>query len=170
MRHLFAQFYPAGQKVNPESGRKRIPVLIFRWAIIGTIAFFILRVLIREIPDLMKQEVSIRYSLLALSQVFLLVYYFCLGEMWRRILLALEAPLPVWRNEAIYFSAALSRYVPGKLWPLLGRFYLCKREGIGEAQISAGILLEPALNVGVALAIFLSTLPFWRSPSSFSSS
>jgi uncharacterized membrane protein YbhN (UPF0104 family) len=135
---------------------------ILRLVVVGIIVFFVVRILIRHGGRLLEYRFEIDYRSLAAATLLLVLFYFCLGEMWRRILKAVGAPLPVWRNEAIYYYSSLSRYVPGKLWPVVGRLYLCGREGIGEGKTSASLVLEMVLNTGAALTVFLLSLPFWR--------
>ena len=164
MQRVTDKMLPADERQPPaHGGGRRIVIQGLRLLVLGVIAFFILRVLIRHGAGLAGYRFQIRPLAFVASVAVLLLYYFCLAELYRRILEALEAPLPFWRSGGIYYYSGLSRYIPGKVWPLLGRVILLKREGISEAIGSASILLETALNMGSALGVFILTFPFWKS-------
>src|SRR5690606_41727254 len=72
---------------------------------------------------------------------------------WRRAL-ALSGPPPALsQTVAWYYAGEIGKYVPGGVWPVLGRGELARRGGVprGRAYPSVGLsLAAPHLEIGSA--------------------
>ncbi len=55
----------------------------------------------------------------------------------------------------------MGRYVPGKVWMVLGRLHLCERENIPKIDTAVSMSLEMILVIVAALLLFVAGLPFW---------
>jgi hypothetical protein len=52
--------------------------------------------------------------------------------LWQMILGGLGTPLSYRNRYRIFFLSQLGRYIPGKIWSILGLVYLSQKEGVSE--------------------------------------
>jgi hypothetical protein len=79
--------------------------------------------------------------------------------VWRRIVKSFGTALPVAPATRIWSTSELARYIPGIIWQVWGRVYLCKPYGVTGSICSITQILELAIfllaNILVALACLL---------------
>ncbi len=80
---------------------------------------------------------------------------------WRGILATLGSEINYVQAWKTYYPPLLGKYIPGKVWAVLGLAYFAVREGVPTeiAGVAAGLFQVSALP-GFSLA-FLVTVPFW---------
>lgn len=83
--------------------------------------------------------------------------------LWKLILERLGAPLSYRKSYRIFFLSQLGRYIPGKIWSILGLVYLSEKEGVSKVMSSASVMLQLMLQVVSGVMVFAVTLPFWES-------
>lgn len=99
---------------------------------------------------------------LALSLVTLAAVQPCQGELWRRLLAALGAPIATARGIAIWNVSVLGRYVPTSAMMAVIRVQLAGSTGAPRRMVAASMVYEVALLICVALALsagFVVDLP-----------
>ncbi len=64
---------------------------------------------------------------------------------WRWILSGLGGRLPLRASARIWSASEFARYLPGGIWQVVGRIWLCRRYGVGAAVCSASQILELAV-------------------------
>ena len=106
------------------------------------------------------------WQLLA-SFATLLLYRALLVQPWIASLKQFNAQLPYSTGFQIFNLSQLGRYLPGKVWLVVGQVYLCKNAGIGKAQAFVSTLLQLAFLTfsGILIAVFVfvftpADLPF----------
>ena len=99
---------------------------------------------------------------LFLSFVTLLFHSCCSVKPWLAFLHQFGKNLPYREGFVIFYLSQLGRYLPGKLWFLLGRIYFCEKAGIGKAETLFSSLLELSFLVFSGSLISLCSLPFIR--------
>jgi hypothetical protein len=62
----------------------------------------------------------------------------------------------------IFFYSSMGKYVPGKVWSVLGMVYMCEKEGISVKVSVASAVLNQALNMigGLLLVVIVSGTKF----------
>jgi uncharacterized membrane protein YbhN (UPF0104 family) len=76
-----------------------------------------------------------------------------LAVLWHRVLLAFDRRWPLGKVTAWYFAGELGKYLPGGIWPVVGRGELARRGGVARSTAYATTLLSLALMcVGAAIA------------------
>ena len=102
---------------------------------------------------------------LLLSSATLFGGYAFSSVLWARLVRDFGAPLiPARRAIALFMTANLGRYIPGKVWQILGLAYLSRTEGVGSvaagtaailgqlfALMAAGVIGAAALRTGGVL-------------------
>lgn len=98
---------------------------------------------------------------LALISTGLLIPIMLLVSMRWWLTLRLMHVHTSWRDAVqIWFLSQASRYLPGGIWPYLGRFLL-SRGSIDDGSLVTGMVLETVLRVVSEVMVFLVSFPFW---------
>jgi glycosyltransferase 2 family protein len=83
-----------------------------------------------------------------------------IGLAWRRALRIVGVDRPVVDTLYRYFVGQLGKYVPGGIWPVVGRAEMARRGGVpGGAAYSSTVLSLGTTYLG-AMAVAVATLPF----------
>ncbi len=64
----------------------------------------------------------------------------------------------------IHLTSAMARYMPGGMWNIIGKAYLCNQNGVSKSATSAGIILEYVfliISSGIYL-VFFCQYPYTR--------
>ena len=105
---------------------------------------------------------KINYLYLSLS-VILLFFMFLYGAWgWTIILHKLGIKISYKKSMEIWVASIIGKYIPGKVWTLLGRIYLGKKLGISRTKMSLAFILEIALIVCSGIMLFFFSFLFWR--------
>jgi len=134
---------------------------IIQFIIIGIICFFLIKTLYKNWLQVRTYTWHFNYALLIFSFLILMVTFILIVFIWLRILHKMNARLPFQKAFKIWFIAALGRYMPGKIWQLIGMTYLANKEGVPVEKSASSAILAQALTVipGVILAVL--TLVFF---------
>ncbi len=84
-------------------------------------------------------------SFVALFAAFLLVVY-----VWTRLLCSFDLSLRFRRAFEIWYISNLGRYLPGKVWSLLGMIYLCEKEGLPRSKVVASGVVTQIFSISAA--------------------
>jgi len=83
-------------------------------------------------------------------------------QIWAWYLITLKLKIAVSLPETIksWFYSQLGKYLPGKVWLLLSRFYFYESKGMSRKGISVALYLEMVAVIVAAALIFLASLIF----------
>jgi len=137
--------------------------------LIAVIFYFLARNLYLNWNKIVEYDWNINYYFLASSLVLSIVGAFLIALGWNLILRVLGGRLGYKRALRIFFITDLAKYVPGKVWTMVGKVYLCAKEGIPIAKTSASVVIQPLIQVIAGIMMFLISLPFWTKTSGFMS-
>ena len=140
--------------------RQTIP----RWAgwgiklfLTAAVTYFLFRSISVSWSEIAKQELTAwrpRIGRLAASVTLLLIVFAYLVALWSRMIRVLGGPalsLPI--ALKVFFIANLGRYLPGKVWQLVGLAYLARREGVSAHVASAAAILGQTFSLGAAVIV-----------------
>jgi len=148
---------------------KKIIKRILQVLLIVVIFYFLARNLYLNWNKIVQYDWNINYYFLAYSFLLLMVGSFLIALGWNLILRVLGGKLGYKRALKIFFITDLAKYVPGKVWTIVGKVYLCAKEGIPIAKTSASVVIQPLIQVIAGILMFLLSLPFWTKTSDFMS-
>jgi len=140
---------------------KKIIKRILQVLLIVVIFYFLAKNVYVNWNKIVQYDWSINYYFLTCSFVLLIVGSFLIALGWNLILRVLGGRLGYKRALKIFFITDLAKYVPGKVWTMVGKVYLCKKEGIPIAKTSASVVIQPLIQVIAGILMFLVSLPFW---------
>jgi len=148
---------------------KKIIKRILQVLLILVIFYFLARNLYLNWNKIVQYDWNINYYFLTYSFVLFVVGSILIALGWNLILRVLGGKLGYKRALKIFFITDLAKYVPGKVWTIVGKVYLCAKEGIPIAKTSASVVIQPLIQVIAGILIFLLSLPFWTKTSGFMS-
>lgn len=124
-------------------------------AIVGLIFFFIGRTIYSNWQKLGDYHWTFHYVKLCISFGILVFTLLSIALIWRFILRKVGWKLSVKKSLRIWFLSNLGRYIPGKIWQVMGILYLCEREKIPKLASGTSMVLTQALSIVAALLIIL---------------
>ena len=118
---------------------------ILQYLVVGVIFFFLFRNIYRNWDALRHYEWDLDYIKLSISFVLLFAALICMVQIWRFILKKLGSILPFKTSWRIWFFSNLGRYLPGKVWQIMGMVYLCEKENVPKVRTFTAIVLGLSL-------------------------
>ncbi len=123
--------------------------------LVGLILFFLIRVLYRNWLQVKSFDFSFAWSSLLLSFLILLAYLVLRVYIWKVILHKMKVSLGFRTCLKISFLSTMGKYLPGKVWLVLGKVYLAGKEGIPKPIALASAVLEVVLELTASIVFFL---------------
>jgi len=148
-------------------GRKKIIKRILQVILIAVIFYFLARNLYVNWNKIVEYDWRINYYFLAFSWFLSVGGGFLIALGWNLILRVLGGRLNYKRALKIFFITDLAKYIPGKVWTMVGKVYMCKEEGVPVSVTSTSVVIQPLIQVISGLLIFFLSLPFWTKTSNF---
>ena len=136
----------------------RILSIIF----ISVIFYFIGRVVYREWDKIYGYNWSPHPLWLISSIAILFTAYILSAYGWALVSRMMGGKIGWSKGCSIFLLSLYGRYIPGGVWSVLGRIYLCRIEGIPDSRSSMSVLLEQAYAIVSAGLVFVVSLLFWN--------
>jgi glycosyltransferase 2 family protein len=155
--------------VKPAEDKLRRPLFrkTLQWVFVMAVFVFLGRVVWENWNQVRGAAFSFRAVPLLLSTLIFVVSYFIQTWAWYLITLRLEVALPLRETVATWFYSQLGKYLPGKVWLLLGRFYLYDSKGKSKKAITVALYLEAVTLIMAASLVFLLSLLFLKEAKPF---
>lgn len=113
---------------------KKIIWRIVQVILIGLIFYFLGKQVVENWGKVTAYHWHIRYPELIFSTALCVFTFFIMSSVWRLIILSLGKSISYRKAFKISYIANLGRYIPGKIWQVLGMVVLARREGIAEEE------------------------------------
>ncbi|MDQ6657063.1 MAG: flippase-like domain-containing protein [Actinomycetota bacterium] len=152
-----------GDPVTGRSTRQRLMVLlkIFGFVVAIVAVFFCVRVLVQQWPTIRDSLRHANIGLLAAGLLLAALGVSLLAVLWWRCLVVFGTRRGLFRVMGWYFGGELGKYLPGGIWPVVGRSELARRGGVPRSTAYATTLMSLALMcVGGSVACGLM-VPFF---------
>jgi hypothetical protein len=125
------------------------------WGLAGVLAYFIGARLVELWPQIASQDWKPRPLPLGLSVLTLASTFIIVSLAWAALVRGMGEPLPLVSSLRIYFYVSLGRYLPGKVWTVVGASALARQEQcsglrVGAAMVYLGFM---TLQVGAFLSL-----------------
>lgn len=130
---------------------------ILQALILLTIVIFFVLAFYKKWDEIKGYHWDFNYIYLFSSLLSLGIFLFLLSCMWNLLLTKLGEKLSLGECIRIWFFSQVCKYVPGKIWSILGRVYLCEQKGLSRTKSSISVFLESGLLVlsGLVLSALL---------------
>ena len=135
---------------------------ILQWAIIVAI-FVFLGVMVWGNWNQVK-DASFTFGVFPLLLSILIFVFSYLIQVWAWYLITLKLRIAISFRETLesWFYSQLGKYLPGKVWLLLSRFYFYESKGKSKKAISVALYLETVSIIMAAGLMFLAALIFFK--------
>lgn len=138
-----------------------------KFLIVLVILFFFIRYIYFNWTSLSQYQWKFDYKLLAGSLILVVANFIFLIQIWRRMISRMGYFLKFTKAFKIFFYSSMGKYVPGKVWSVMGMVYMAEKEGIPVQVSLTSAILNQALNmiggllfVGIVTGTkFLGNLP-----------
>jgi uncharacterized membrane protein YbhN (UPF0104 family) len=131
-------------------------------AVVLLIFGFLARTLYLDWGEIVAYDWDFDYFALIVAFSLMLSATAFYAYLWKMILGRLGTPLSYRNSYRIFFLSQLGRYIPGKVWSILGLVYLTEKEGVSKVISGASVMLLLMLQVVSGVMVFAVTLPFWE--------
>jgi len=110
------------------------------------------------------KEASFAFEIFPLLLSTLLFAFSYFIQIWAWYLITVKLKIALSPSDTLksWFYSQLGKYLPGKVWLLLGRFYFYESKGKSKKTISVALYFEMMTMIAAAGLIFLAALIFYR--------
>ena len=115
---------------------------IIQWAIVVAIFVFLGKMVWDNWNQVKDTPFTLQPLPFILSTLIFAFSYFIQIWAWYLITLKLKIALSPFETLKTWFSSQLGKYLPGKIWLLLGRFTYYKSKGKSKKSISVALYFE----------------------------
>jgi uncharacterized membrane protein YbhN (UPF0104 family) len=129
---------------------------------------FVARTLVHEWPSVSEEIRHAHLGWLGLAAACAIAAMVSIGWGWRGVLRLLGVDARPGRVVAWYFVGELGKYLPGGVWPVLGRGELARRGGIPRSRAYASVALSLGMLYLAGMFVAAAFLPFALSGGGFS--
>ncbi len=145
-----------------EEIRKKIQPFLYhpflRWVLITAIFLFLGKMVWDNWNQVRDASFTFKVIPFTLSTLICILSYFIQVWAWYLITLRLEIALSPSETLESWFYSQLGKYLPGKIWLALGRFYFYHSKGKPKRNITVALYVEMVTMVAAAGLIFLAVL------------
>ena len=121
---------------------------------------FVVRFLARDWDEVSNSLADARPGWVLAAFVVAAVAMTAIAVPWRTVLRVLGGELPLSEVIARYYVGEIGKYLPGGLWPVVGRGELAARGGVPRTAAYGSVALSLALLYLAAMFVVLVSVPF----------
>ncbi|MGN6693892.1 MAG: lysylphosphatidylglycerol synthase transmembrane domain-containing protein [Aquihabitans sp.] len=143
-----------------KGGRAAKLITAFGLLLGGAAVFFVVKRLVHDWPLVQPELEDANYGWLGVAFASAVLGMTSIGWGWRHVMRQLGAEPRFWRTIAWYYVGELGKYVPGGVWPVLGRGELARRGGIPRSRAFTSVALSLGMLYLAAMFTAAAFLPF----------
>lgn len=126
--------------------------------VITLILFYLFRFIHRNWLEVSTFDYQFKYHFLFLSFLFLFIFFFLRVYCWKLILAKMNIMLSMRKSVKVSFLSMMGRYLPGKVWMIMGKVYMSGKEGVPRKEAFASVVMEIILEIVASIFFFFSFL------------
>lgn len=130
-------------------------VITLQYIIIIVIFYFLFKNLHKNYHQLNLGDLKLDLMSLLLSFPFLLMSFPLAVYGWKLTLKILKEDVPYWKCFQFSSLTLLAKYIPGYVWPYIGKIYFCKKEGVSEPKAMVSIYIDQWMIIVSGILFFL---------------
>jgi len=112
------------------------------WILAAVLLYFLVRHLHKSWQEVASGDWKVDWPILALSGLMLIMAYLALAQAWRKIIAGFGIAVPFIGAFRVMYLAQLGRYIPGKIWQVVGMVGLAKQIGVPSTVSLASFALN----------------------------
>jgi uncharacterized membrane protein YbhN (UPF0104 family) len=126
---------------------------------LGAVAF-VVKTLVHEWPRVSHEIEHAELGWLVVGMVCAIAAMTSIGWGWRSVMRVLGVDAPLRRVIPWYYVGELGKYLPGGVWPVLGRGELARRGGVPRTRSYASVAMSLGILYLSAMFVAAAFLPF----------
>lgn len=126
---------------------------VLKVALTAVLIYFLYHQIDRHWLQIRDHPWQINWLLLGAALAVGLVALAVIASNWQVLIRAFGHRIPLLRVCRIFYLADMGRYVPGKIWALLGFVYLARKEGVAPEQATASFVLSQMLLIPASFLV-----------------
>jgi len=135
--------------------------LALKWIIVFAIFVFLGKMVWNNWNQVKDVPFTLQLIPFILSTLIFAFSYFIQVWAWYMITLKMGIAIPIRETLESWFYSQLGKYLPGKIWVLLGRIYYYESRGKSKKSISVALYFEMVTVLMAGGFIFLASLIFF---------
>ncbi len=153
---------PPSSADRPPTRKRRLAQLstVVGLLIGGLTCAFVVRTLSSEWSEVREAVLDASPAWVAVSFLLCLLGMTSIGWVWTDVLALLGAQVERLRALGWYYIGELGKYLPGGVWPVLGRGELARRGGVPGPRAYASVALSLVTLYLAAMLLAVGLLPF----------
>ncbi len=149
-----------GGAPRKKGGKAARYITVFGLLLGGAAVFFVVKRFVHDWPLVQPELEDANWSWIGVAGLFAVLGMTSIGWGWRHVMRTLGAESPFFRTIAWYYVGELGKYVPGGVWPVLGRGELARRGGIPRSRAFTSVALSLGMLYLAAMFTAAAFLPF----------
>ncbi len=147
---------------TPRTGKKRLAQVstVAGLLIGGLTCAFVIRTLSSEWSEVREAILDASPAWVAVCFLLCILGMASIGWVWTEVLVLLGGRVARLRVLGWYFVGELGKYLPGGVWPVLGRGELARRGGVPGPRAYASVALSLVTLYLAAMMAAIALLPF----------
>ncbi len=122
--------------------------------VVGLILFFLIRFLYRNWLQVSTYDFQLKYNYLFVSVLLLFGFFFLRVYCWQLILKKMDISFSLRKSVKVSFLSMVGKYLPGKVWLVLGKVYLSGKEGLPRVEVFTSVVIEIILEIVASIFFF----------------
>ncbi len=139
---------------------KKALTTLLKITLTAIVVYFLYRQVASHWGEIKDYQWQVDWGMFVLSALVALGTFVIMASNWRRLIAGFGHQLPLRKAFRVFYLSDMGRYIPGKIWPLLGILYLTKKEGIPPEQATASFILVQIFAIPASLLLFAVALQF----------
>jgi uncharacterized protein (TIRG00374 family) len=127
---------------------------VISFFIVGLILFFLFRFLYENWQEVSAYDFQLNYYYILISFPLLFGFFIMRVYCWRLVLKKMGIILSIKKSVKISFLSMMGRYLPGRVWMVMGKVYLCGKEGVSKGDAFASVVMEIVLEIVASIFFF----------------
>lgn len=122
--------------------------------VVGLILFFLIRFLYENWLQVSTYDFQLRYNYIFISMILLFGFFFLRVYCWQLVLKKMDIYLSLRKSVKVSFLSMVGKYLPGKVWLVLGKVYLSGKEGVPRVEAFTSVVIEIVLEIIASIFFF----------------
>lgn len=122
---------------------------------------FMVKEFIQNWQDIRPYLENAKFGILGIAVLLYAIAFLATGYNWAYLLWRMDNRIEKQEYLHIHMVSALARYIPGGIWNIVGKAYMCTEKGVEKSATTASMILEyvfQILSSGLFLLFFLPVL------------
>ncbi|HOP07862.1 MAG TPA: lysylphosphatidylglycerol synthase transmembrane domain-containing protein [candidate division Zixibacteria bacterium] len=139
---------------------KKAVGLVLKLLLTAVIVFFLFRQISHHWQEIKDFDWEISWLPLIGSILVGLATFLIMASNWQSLIAGFGHRISLLKSFRIFYLSDMGRYIPGKIWPLMGILYMTKKEGVPPEQATASFVLIQLFAIPASFLLFALAVQF----------